>query len=82
MRGACESYKMHYDNAQAEIKRLKEKYSRMKFNLESVLAERADHTEAIKEFESKVLDLFPIDKDFTTISRFTVKRIVKEMEGE
>ena len=38
-------------------------------------------SEAIKEFESKVLDLFPIDKDFTTISRFTVKRIAKEMEG-
>lgn len=25
MRGACESYKMHYDNAQAEIERLKAK---------------------------------------------------------
>lgn len=46
----------------AEIERLNEKYSRMRFNLESVLAERADHTEAIKEFTSRierVLSLHP-----------------------
>ena len=46
----------------AEIERLNEKYSRMKFNLESLLAERADHTEAIKEFSSRierVLSLHP-----------------------
>ena len=47
---------------EAKIERLNEKYSRMKFNLESVLAERADHTEAIKEFTSRieqVLSLHP-----------------------
>ena len=40
MRSAANSYKMHYEEALAEIERLKEKYDRMKFNLESVLAER------------------------------------------
>ena len=35
--------------------------------------------EAIKEFENKILELFPFDKNFTTISRFTVKQITKEM---
>lgn len=40
----------------AEIERLNEKYSRMKFNLESVLAERADHTEAVKEFAERLCD--------------------------
>ncbi|MBP3447721.1 MAG: hypothetical protein J6K51_01720 [Clostridia bacterium] len=47
---------------EAKIERLNEKYSRMKFNLESVLAERADHTEVIKEFTSRiegVLSLHP-----------------------
>ena len=29
MRGACESYKMHYDNAQAEIKDLKKQIKTM-----------------------------------------------------
>ena len=39
--------------------------------------------EAIKAYEDKILELFPCDKIFTTISRFTVKKIAKEMtEGE
>ena len=35
--------------------------------------------EAIKECLSWVLSLFPEDKNFTTISRFTVKQKLKEM---
>lgn len=38
-------------------------------------------SEAIKEFEKKIFDLFPADKNHTTISRFTVKQITKEMVG-
>ncbi len=38
-------------------------------------------SEAIKEFACQILDLFPADKDFTTISRFTIKQKAKEMVG-
>lgn len=34
---------------------------------------------AIKEFEHKILALFPADKNHTTISRFTIKQIIKEL---
>jgi chromosome segregation ATPase len=44
MRGACNSYKMHYDNAKAEIERL-ERHTEMYHEL------RAD---AIKEVEAKI----------------------------
>ena len=37
--------------------------------------------EAIKEFAEYILSLFPSDKNFTTISRFSVKRKAKEMVG-
>lgn len=38
--------------------------------------------EAIKECLEWVLSLFPEDKSFTTISRFTVKQKLKEMVGD
>lgn len=43
--------------------------------------ERADtaRAEAIKEFAERVLGLFPSDKQLTTISRYTLRRISKEM---
>ena len=50
MRGACNSYKMHYDNAKAEIERLRE-------NNKAIMQPIADvHTEAIKEFAEKLKD--------------------------
>ena len=36
MRGACESYKMHYENAQAEIERLQEETKKQKAILEAI----------------------------------------------
>jgi chromosome segregation ATPase len=112
MRGACESYKMHYDKAQAEIKekneiinaqadkirlleqslldkhaeieRLKEKYSGMKFNLEAVLAERADHTEAIKEFAERLKEKGDYYSDllFKAVDVDEIDSLVKEMTEE
>lgn len=38
--------------------------------------------EAVKEFAERILNLFPADKNFTTISRFTIRQILKEMVGE
>lgn len=66
----------------AEIERLNKKYSRMKFNLESVLAERADHTEAIKEFASRiegVLSLHPAQAKYYLEIK---KEYIKENENE
>lgn len=35
--------------------------------------------EAVKEFAERILNLFPSDKNYTTISRFAVKQITKEL---
>lgn len=39
MRGACESYKMHYDNAQAEIERLKDDKNRLEKMMDNLCKE-------------------------------------------
>ena len=39
------------------------------------------YAKGVKEFAEKVFELFPADKDFTTISRFTIKHTLKEMVG-
>ena len=36
-------------------------------------------TETTKEFADRVFELFPYDKNHTTISRITIKQILKEM---
>lgn len=48
----------------------------------AVIACIAARAEAIKECLEWVLSLFPKDKNFTTISRFTVKQKLKEMVGD
>ena len=67
----------------AEIERLTEEVN-SKYKWENKLDKTIKETEseAIKGFEDKILDLFPADKNHTTISRFTVKQIVKEMVGD
>ena len=39
------------------------------------------YAKAAKEFAEKVFELFPTDKDFTTISRFAIKHILNGMVG-
>jgi hypothetical protein len=48
----------------------------------AVIACIAARAEAVKECLNWVLSLFPEDKNFTTISRFTVKQKLKEMVGD
>jgi vacuolar-type H+-ATPase subunit I/STV1 len=78
------------EKQQAEIERLKEKYDRTMTSLKAVLDERADHTEAIKEFAEKVKakcdymnDYYGLDYGWA-IDRIyeEVDDIVKEMVGE
>jgi hypothetical protein len=72
MRGACNSYKVHYDKAKAEIERLRE-------NNKAIMQTIADvHTEAIKEFAK-----FLIDKaEGNTILIGDLPDFVIEMVGE
>ena len=65
----------------AEIERLKKecnlaKYEKYKADILQAKAE------AIKEVLEKVKALFPTDKNFTTISRFALRQIAKEMGVE
>jgi hypothetical protein len=78
----CGSKRVLVDNSldlinrqQAEIERLQKEN-----NLYSDLAKMGDalKSEAIKEFAESILELFPSDKNFTTISRFTIKQKLKE----
>lgn len=83
MRGAANSYKAEVERLHNLNGEITDHFSKMleattkKGNSTKRIAER----EAVKEFEKRVLSLFPIDKKFTTISRFSVKQITKEMIG-
>lgn len=83
MRGACESYKMHYDNAQAEIKRLNKE---VETEIDKLNAEKNDvmyykdqiKSEAIKEFAGRLCD-GRVSNDPVVIA---VKTELKIMKGE
>ena len=75
------------EKQEAEIERLKEnvkKLGKEQYDLCSQIVDLKDDvkyakTEAIKEFMETVLTLFPADKDFTTISRFTIRQVAKTL---
>lgn len=67
----------------AEIERLEETKNRLSYNLQAVLDERADHSEAIKEFAERVDDLLckeigPSRRAYWKISG-GIENIIKEM---
>jgi hypothetical protein len=62
---------------QAEIERLKFPY-KMQVEVSREI-ENEIKSEAVREFAEKILNLFPSDKNHTTISRFAVKQITKEL---
>lgn len=69
----------------AEIERLQEKYSRTMDGLKAVLAERADHSEAIKEFAERLkrcFDRFQIAMYSEGTVVETINNLVKEMVGD
>lgn len=63
MRGACESYKIHYDNAQAEIERLREENKNQKL--------------VIEEIEDTINPL-PFETDFEKAIRIAKSEAIKE----
>ena len=58
----------------AEMERLNKEIDRLS---QCVMYHEGQIAEAIEEFAEAVFSVFPIDKDFTTISRFTIKQIAK-----
>lgn len=74
----------------AEIERLQEKYSRTMDGLKAVLAERADHSEAIKEFVSELIKKAGYESyghGRTVVRRYLIdvdcfENIVKEKVGD
>ena len=93
MRGACESYKMHYDKAQAEIERLTEENKKMSAYvgkgwgyvsfLEFAKNQRA---EAIKEFAERLKEKVNLDlceaincSDYLYDLPKLIEKLVKEM---
>ena len=68
------------------INRQKAEIERLKYNLKAVLEERADHTEAITEFEERLTMHFGTytDKDCLRVLDMVrlIDQIAKEMKGE
>jgi DNA repair exonuclease SbcCD ATPase subunit len=89
MRGACNSYKMHYDNARAEIERLEKELStannhitRLESQIERLLLMlKTKRAEAIREFADRLkgtVDLDTFGKLDYAISIHDVDNLVKE----
>ena len=79
----------------AEIERLEETKNRLSYNLQAVLDERADHSEAVKEVAEKVKQIIcdhcypnfnkdgkPINVWNATNGYKAIDNLVKEMVGE
>lgn len=85
MRGACESYKIHYDNAQAEIERLQNAYKQCAWERDTFLEElKTAKSEARKEFAERLKEMsehFELEKE-NFVSEEDIENLLKEMEGE
>lgn len=68
------------------INRQKAENERLKINLKAVIDERADHTEAIKEFAERLKEQSDSHFDYSElvfeISEEKIDNLVKEMAGE
>ena len=90
MRGACESYKMHYDNAKAEIERLQKVNDSLgEAGGKLVVAYKKAKSEARKEFAerlkkvgTKVEGRKGFEGVYVMCSNLVIDNLVKEMEGE
>lgn len=72
----------------AEIERLEETKNRLSYNLQAVLDERADHSEAVKEFAERLkekahrCDLSTDEHEYYSVGVFEIDNLAKEMVGE
>lgn len=88
MRGACNSYKMHYDNAKAEIERLRIRLRKVRSQFTALSKMHSEiRAEAIKEFAGEIIsDLLPkilVGYDAKALElSFAISNKLKEMVGE
>ena len=87
MRGACESYKIHYDNAKAEIaelqRQLQEGVDLSDTVLKIVKSEaRKEFAERLKKVGTKVEGRKGFEGVYVMCSNLVIDNLVKEMEGE
>ncbi len=84
MKGACNSYKMHYDNAKAEIEELNIRLRKERHQFEDVAKmHNVIRAEAIKEFVNILKkDTFRVDTGELVIEFNDIDNLVKEMVGE
>ena len=86
MRGACESYKRHYDNAKAEIEKWKRDANLTNFVIGENIQWHIDKakSEAIKEFVERLKEKLQWDVEFDNklVFESDIDNLVKEMEGE
>ena len=89
MRGAANSYKMHYDNAQAEIKELKmvieainDTIYPLPFETDFDKAIKTAKAEAIKEFAERLKEEIVQIPAWGRVAEKKIDNLVKEMVGE
>ena len=87
MRGACESYKIHYDNAQAEIERLQNAYKQCAWERDTFLEElKTAKSEARKELAERLINMLTPARlgeyNYEIITRQGICHIVREMESK
>lgn len=87
MRGACNSYKMHYDNAKAEIEVLKVDAKRVDKDLEELDRPLTEiRVEAIKEYMKILEEKLSQNTDISNVGYqsiiFDMEQGYKEMVGE
>lgn len=78
MRGACESYKIHYDNAQAEIERLRIQQSNLIADYKQIAIN------AMKKFAERLKEdcLYDYEVKDYFLFHSKIDELLKEMEGE
>lgn len=83
MRGACESYKMHYDNACAEVERLQNEKAKLHKLIPKMIKEAK--SEAIREFAERFNSMLAEFDNYDTLHIYEIKDrldILKEMVGD
>lgn len=81
MRGACNSYKMHYDNAQTEIEEARIGVKSYKNKYESAVRTAKEYQSVIKEKDEEI-ERLKEDNEYLNDCVDTVYNLVKETMGD
>lgn len=79
------AYKYYYDECLKDLKKSNKEIEKLRYNLEAVLDERADHSEAYKECIEKVkaeINKHSYGVLHKTVINFKLDNLLKEMVGD